>query len=522
MEQLIKKESVSVTLITQSGILSGLYMSWGQIAPYIICYLSLKEESTIASLQFGMILFSFSEFAISIVIHDLCRVLGLATTIRAFILIDCLAMLMLGIYNNIMVVYFFCVIFGISMGVMRNLHPYIVLGHYPFQNQDFIALTSGFYSQSCLFWGILSYFICNKNENLQGFQPKTFDFNEKGPTSVGQNFITFTQIGALIMFISWILMYFYLINPDPVRNYFREWFECRFLGKNQQIVGVENQKFMDIIITGHRESFSYLKPLNNDLEHDLELEDIIETKDKNKNSCEKNGSDKNIIESDNQKFKNSSQMMEYPISSTNYSWSHSCKSNEVCDVTYEEMKKEFMSPSFMYMFTYICCLYSIFSFIFNNCKFLTLGYHSDGFLTFMIGLTALFRLVAKIHGKRFIEKFGSHSMLNLQIYTTMIAQLFFQYFRESKIGLTISMILLFQSSGYMINLFTATTTNMYGLDLGVRMQGFISCCIALSDIAAYFYYTFLFNRINLDFTIWIFLAILCLLRTGTSLLISYD
>jgi hypothetical protein len=121
----------SLIISAAAGNLVNLSCLWGLLLPYLLSYLRLKDTVTITQLQITIVLISFAEFSINMMVYDFCRILGISTTIRIFLLLDALTLWMLGSYNNIMVVYFFGVIFGFSMGIFRNLHPYVTLGHFP-------------------------------------------------------------------------------------------------------------------------------------------------------------------------------------------------------------------------------------------------------------------------------------------------------------------------------------------------------------------------------------------------------
>ena len=159
-----------------------------------------------------------------------------------------------------MVIYFFSVVFGLSMGVYKNLHPYVALGHQKLQNEAYVSMTTLGYSLGGLFWGLLAYFICNFNENYNKFiynSENAWNFDNTATQDIGNSFSHFAKLVTIIYIFFLLGCYIWLQNPPPIRNHFPEWFESKFFGSNQYRVGVNNLNAMDHIIKNYRDTYSY-------------------------------------------------------------------------------------------------------------------------------------------------------------------------------------------------------------------------------------------------------------------------
>lgn len=66
--------TTSLMISSAAGNLANLSCLWGLILPYLLAYLRLRDPVTITQLQITIILISFAEFSINMLVYDFCRI----------------------------------------------------------------------------------------------------------------------------------------------------------------------------------------------------------------------------------------------------------------------------------------------------------------------------------------------------------------------------------------------------------------------------------------------------------------
>lgn len=265
--------------------------------------------------------------------------------------------------------------------------------------------------------GFLAWAVCHTEEGYRDV------FEGNSADGMGEGFGVFTKIFAGAMGAVWVVSNFWLGNPFPIRNYFREWFECKFFGVNQSRIGLDNLKAMDETIKGYRNTCFFRNSIGNpedSSQGSIDLDDEFAI------------TSSHLFPAPQITQPLNSQPTELPTKPQLEGSLDIGHPSSLLSSKTSHFQKTLLSPTFIIPGAYIIFLTSIFSFISNNIKTLTYPLHSDLSITLTIILSALTKCLPKTFGATLLEKYGIQRLINSQIYMNIAAILLFLYFRDSK------------------------------------------------------------------------------------------